>query len=276
MHVLVDGGGSGFGATVFLRSKDKDGFKMMRMFACSRVIGTNSSLSVPRSEFCSILLGIQKATALANDLEIPKDNIFCHTDSLINMFWIKKNTGDLTIYVANRVRKIQDYGIPIFYVDYFNNPSDNVSKVKNVKQYLNTDLWDYGAPYMSDPEWYVGRSIEEIREEKSPSPSLSEEIAKEVRKSPQEVYINLTQMIQTPSTQNIISFVQLQTNDLSKIKRLLLYCFKYLAKILPGKFCHPTGKFSSSNPKTSILLGEGSLQENSVSKKNSGILVQFY
>ena len=76
-------------------------------------------------------------------------------------------------------------------------------------------------------------------------------------------------MIQTPSTQNIISFVQYQTNDLSKIKRLLLYCFKYLAKILPGKF-------SSSNPKTAISLGEGSIQENSVSKKNSGILDQFY
>ena len=103
-------------------------------------------------------------------------------------------------------------------MDSFNNPSDNVSKVKNVKQYLNTDLWDYGPPYMSDPEWYVGRSIEEIREEKPPNPSLSEEIAKEVRKSPQEVHINLTQMIQTPSTQNIISFLQLQTNDLSKIK----------------------------------------------------------
>ena len=45
-----------------------------------------------------------------------------------------------------------------------------------------------------------------------------------------------------------------------------------LPKILPGKF-------SSSNRKTSTLLGGGSLQENSFSKKNSGILpdsVQFY
>ena len=132
---------------------------MMRVFACSRVIGPNSSLSVPRRELCSILLGIRKATALANDLEIPKDNIFCHTDSLINMFWIKKNPGDLTVYVANRVRQIQDYGVPIFYVDSINNPSDNISKVKSVRQYLNTDLWNYGLPYMSDPEWYVGRSI---------------------------------------------------------------------------------------------------------------------
>ena len=99
----MDGGGSGYGATVFLRFKDKDGFKMMRIFACSRVIGPNSSLSVPRRELCSILLGIRKATAMAIDLEIPKDNIFCHTDSLINMFWIKKIPGDFTRNIANRV-----------------------------------------------------------------------------------------------------------------------------------------------------------------------------
>ena len=121
---------------------------------------------------------------------------------------------------------------------------------------------------MSDPEWYVGRSIEEIREEKSPNPSLSEEIAKEVRKSPQEVHINLTQMIQTPSTQNIISFVQLQTNDLSKIKRHLLYCFKYLAKILPGKF-------SSSNPNTSILLEKGAFKKILFPKKTLEFLSNF-
>ena len=124
---------------------------MVRVFACSRVIGPNSSLSVHRRELCGIVLGIKKVVALAKELEIPKSNIFCHTDSLINMFWIKKNPGDLTVYVANRVRQIQDYGIPIFYVDSINNPSDNGSKGKNVKQYLNTDLWSYGPSYMSDP-----------------------------------------------------------------------------------------------------------------------------
>ena len=107
---------------------------------------------------------------------------------------------------------------------------------------------------MSDPKWYVGRSIEEIKEEKSPNSTLSEEIAKEIRKSAQDVHINLTQMKQTPSTQNIISFVQLKTNDLPKIKRILLYCFKYLAKILPDKF-------SGSNHKMSTLKGGGSCED---------------
>ena len=81
------------------------------------------------------------------------------------MYWIKKNPGDLTVYVANRVRQIQDSKVPIFYVESNNNPSDNVSKIKSVKQYLNTDLWNYGPSYMSESKWYVGQSIEEIKEE---------------------------------------------------------------------------------------------------------------
>ena len=50
---------------------------------------------------------------------------------------------------------------------------------------------------MSDPEWYVGRSIKEIREEKSPCLTLSKVIAKEMQKLAQEAHINLAQMKQT-------------------------------------------------------------------------------
>ena len=262
LHVFVDGGNSGYGISIFWRFQGKKGYKMVRIFACSRVIGPNSSLSVPRRELCGILLGIKKVVALAKELEIPKNNIFCHTDSLINMYWIKKNPGDLTVYVANRVRQIQDSRIPIFYVESNNNPSDNVSKIKSVKQYLNTDLWNYGPSYMSESKWYVGRSIEEIKEEKSPNPTLSEEIAKEMRKSAQDVHINLTQMKQTPLNQNIISFAQLKTNDLQKIKRILLYCFKFLANKFPAKF-------SNSNGKMETLKGGGSCEnkENSPNPK---------
>ena len=130
LHFFVYGGDRGYRVSVFLRFNDKSGFKMMRLFACSRVIGPNSSFSVPRRELCSMSLGIWKALALANDLEIPNDNIFCDTDSLIHMFWIKKNPEDLTVYAVNRVIKIQDYGIPISYVHSINNPSDNVSILK--------------------------------------------------------------------------------------------------------------------------------------------------
>ena len=98
-----------------------------------------------------------------------------------------------------------------------------------------------------------------MKEEKSPNLSLSEEIAKEVRKSAQEVHINLRQMKQTPSTQNIISFVKLKTKDLPKIKRLLLYIHNIFYK------------FSSSNRKMSTLLGGGSCAdtENSQLPKES-------
>ena len=48
--------------------------------------------------------------------------------------------------------KIQEYGVRMFQVDTCHNLSDNVSKVRNVKQYLETDLWNYGPADKIDPE----------------------------------------------------------------------------------------------------------------------------
>ena len=60
----------------------------------------------------------------------------------------------------------------------------------------------------------------------------SKSIAKETRISAQQVHINFTQMTIAPSAQNIIWFIQLKTNDHNQIKRLLVVCFKCLAKII--------------------------------------------
>ena len=88
---------------------------------------------------------------------------------------------------------------------------------------------------MLNENWEIGRSIQEIREKKFPSSSEKQEIEKEVRKKSLKAQINLTQLKQTQPEQNIISLAQLKTNDIMKIKRVLLCCFKYLMKIMSRK-----------------------------------------
>ena len=81
---------------------------------------------------------------------------------------------------------------------------------------------------MRHENWEIGGSIQDIREEKFPTSSEKQEIEKEVRKKSLKAHINLTQLKQTQPEQNIISLAQLKTNDIMKIKRVLLCCFKYL------------------------------------------------
>ena len=64
---------------------------MVRIFACSRLLGPSSSLSVPRKELCNILDWNEIVDALAEKLGISGDKIFCHTDSMINIFRYKNH-----------------------------------------------------------------------------------------------------------------------------------------------------------------------------------------
>ena len=268
LHGFVDGGGAGYGIVIFLRFKDDDGFKMTRIFSCSRIVSPKSSLSVPRRELSAILLGVKKAIELATEFDLSIKNVFVHTDSTICLYWLKKSPGDLNTYVSNRVKEIQKAGIKIFYTSTSTNPADNVSKLKPVTQYLEDKLWEEGPDYMKKADWYVGRSIEEIKEEKSPTKSEEDEIFKEVRKKKDLAHINWTQITITQTKENIISRAQLKTNNLLKIKRMLVVCFKFLIKSMAKKIVEQNFPFGGGESATTDS-NEGSTSSNTSATTDS-------
>ena len=66
---------------------------MKRIFAASRVISSKITLSVPRRELNGIVMAVKKELEIAMELEIPKENIFLHTDSYICLFLDTKRCG---------------------------------------------------------------------------------------------------------------------------------------------------------------------------------------
>ena len=99
-------------------------------------------MSVPRRESNVIVMAVKKGLEIPNMLGILKENVFLHTDSYILLYWIKKNAGDLTVYVSNRVKMIQEAQIEVFYCQIDTNPADNVSKVKPISFYLENPVWE--------------------------------------------------------------------------------------------------------------------------------------
>ena len=75
---------------------------------------------------------------------------------------------------------------------------------------------------MKQEDWYKGRTIEEIRQRQSRTKSEENEIAKEVRKKEILAHLYWTQMTQIQTKENIISWAQQKTNNLLKIKRILV------------------------------------------------------
>ena len=134
---------------------------MRRIYASSRVVSKNNTVSIPRLELNTLKMAAKKAKELATELNINMKNVFLHGDSLICLYWIKKKIGELNTYCANRVKKIQDTGLSVFYTNTTTNPADFVSKVKKASSFLNNPLYDQGPKYMEEENWMVGKTIEE-------------------------------------------------------------------------------------------------------------------
>ena len=174
----------------------------------ARVAPCNKTLTIPKLELMAILVGCRLINNLFSQFDVTQVSLY--SDSLVAISWVSNVHKDLKdIFVSNRVKEIQTLmesrGIKIFHTDSLDNPSDNCSKAKSAKHYINNELWEHGPRYMRHENWEIGRSIQEIREKKFPSSSEKQEIEKEVRKKSLKAHINLTQLKQTQLEQNIIS-----------------------------------------------------------------------
>ena len=81
---------------------------MRRVFTSSKVVSPSSNLSVPRRELCSLVLGNKIGQKLAEELEVERDKVYLHSDSLIAMYWLQKEPRKLNTYVSNRIQKIRE------------------------------------------------------------------------------------------------------------------------------------------------------------------------
>ena len=103
---------------------------MRRIYASSRVVSPTSKLSVPRREVCSLVMGAKIGKELSAELGIDEDRVFLHSDSLIAMFWLEKAPGQLTTYVSNRIKKVQEAGFKVYHTSSNTNPADFTNKRK--------------------------------------------------------------------------------------------------------------------------------------------------
>ena len=131
IHIFSDGGLCAYGIVCFIRFPTKDGkYKMRRIFATSRIISPKSPMSVPRRELNGLVLAAIKATALRDELGIPEENVYIHTDSIICMYWLIKPIDKLATYVHNRIKVIKEAGVDhnVFYTTSEENVADLVTK----------------------------------------------------------------------------------------------------------------------------------------------------
>ena len=148
---------------------------------------------IPRRELNGILMFVRKLLELKTAFEIPHENIFLHNDSIVCLYWVKKELDQLTVYVKNRVNRIKEarFDNQIYYTNSEDNVADLVSKVKPISAFLENKIWENGPSYMENKDWREGRTIQEIHNQYNFT-SNEEDAIQQGTKKDHELNINLT------------------------------------------------------------------------------------
>ncbi|XP_072152033.1 uncharacterized protein [Bemisia tabaci] len=148
---FCDGSESGYGATIFVLSRNEHGIESHLFMAKSKVAPTKP-LSVPRLELCGALT-LSKLFTIAftvfSRTEYKIEYFLGLSDSTTVLSWLTTPAFKLKTYVANRVDKILDVvpSVAWGHVSTKDNPADLASRGVLPQRLVNNSLWWTG------PEW---------------------------------------------------------------------------------------------------------------------------
>ena len=119
---------------------------------CSKSrLAPSTYTTIPRLELsaCVLLSEHAKSVILALWKQINIKNVYCWSDSLIALWWIKQNHKTWKLWIQNRVKKIRENVNTEHwnYVTSENNPADVATRRPSPNSLLKNLLWWNGPSF---------------------------------------------------------------------------------------------------------------------------------
>lgn len=143
LHVFADASNMGYGYAAYLRNPTQPGIWRSHLLMSRSRIAPVKELTVPKLELVAAEMAAKAAIEIAQTLDINKKMIQCWTDSEIVLHWLTKAPHTLIPFMANRIRRIQQYGVTFLHVATRDNPADIVSRGCDASE-LKKSLWMMG------------------------------------------------------------------------------------------------------------------------------------
>lgn len=167
LHGFCDASEKAYGAVIYIRSINQEGITVKLLCSRNKVaplkrnikIGKTTevptkSRSIAELELCGALLLselINKVeSALNNTIKIDLVRLWC--DSKTTLCWLNSHPSRWTVFVANRVQKIQSYTQRHIwdYIPSQSNPADTISRGSTPTSLLNHKTWWSGGPWLQN------------------------------------------------------------------------------------------------------------------------------
>ncbi|XP_031638945.1 uncharacterized protein LOC116351048 [Contarinia nasturtii] len=157
------------------------------------------------------------------------------SDSTIALQWINRPVHELKLFVANRVKRIQEVtSVQNWYhVRTTDNPADLISRGISVKEIIKNELWWHGPAWLREKQenWPKPLDFRAI--------TMPPECNIELKVHSISVQRNDLQIgSKTPSGVKIVKLIN-YTNNLSKLLRITSYVMRYCKRLREKKLCKP-------------------------------------
>lgn len=167
LHAFADASSIALGTVVYAKVANKDETYTSILTAKSRV-ATKGTITIPRLELAAAAMAVEQVNKIKEIEDFKNCETYFWTDSMIVLYWLRRDPEDLQVYVSNRVGKIQAAtDISQWrHIASESNPADLISRGTSPKELENNQLWWHGPQLISKPkrdwpDWLMTLSSDE-------------------------------------------------------------------------------------------------------------------
>ncbi|XP_029055098.2 uncharacterized protein LOC114882376 [Osmia bicornis bicornis] len=150
LHGFADASSRAYAAVVYLRVEIDANLVRTSLLISKTKIAPLQTVSIPRLELCAAQLLTKLLSFVKLTLNLSTVPLYCWSDSMITLSWIKKHPSQWKTFVANRVADIQNR-LPDAVWGYVNtkqNPADCASRGVSTSYLKDHHLWWYGPSWL--------------------------------------------------------------------------------------------------------------------------------
>lgn len=220
IHGFADASTTAYAAVIYLRIITEKNEVKINLIAAKTKVAPLKQISVPRLELCAAVLLARLLHEVRNILNIPKENIYAWTDSMVVLSWLQSPPNRWKTFIGNRVSEIIQHmdNHQWHHVKSLENPADPASRGISAQELRKNELWWFGPSWLR--EKYILYKKADI-----PQTELEEK----------------NNDIKTLHQFNEVSIWE-RFSNLNKLKRVLAYCRRLTIKKSEEKTMYLTSK----------------------------------
>lgn len=153
LHFFADASEKAMGCVAYARVSDEHGQTSIHMITSKSKVAPVRKMTIPRLELWAALMAAELSQFVRTTLNMGTVEAFFWTDSIIAVYWIRRDPEANKPYVANRVAAIRDLsnGAVWRHIEGTQNPADLLTRGFSAQALKTTKLWFKGPPWLACP-----------------------------------------------------------------------------------------------------------------------------